>query len=240
MCCRAVNQAHDLGPSVARCTLRIFPLDALGSLNSTAGTTAKGTRSCRADSCGRMGRAHLLIAPPARAPAAAPATAAEPSVPTPNAATESFAAAASSNSSSSTPSPACAPDKELEVEMTDAVSDRKRAHSTVDSSSSAVANDDREPMARRRSQWWQQSAKMRHPLSGMRTRNACGGSDENILRTSHRIRRTSVCHARASRTDSSAIDGSTSLSAADTRCAVSSRSSQLQRISMPHSFAMPG
>ena len=40
---------------------------------------------------GALEREHFLMAPPARAPAAAPAAAAEPSVPTPNAATESRA-----------------------------------------------------------------------------------------------------------------------------------------------------
>ena len=83
------------------------------------------------------------MAPPARAPAAAPAAVAEQSVPTP--ATESSAAAQSS--SSSTPSPAAgAPDREPEVEMTNPVPDRKRGHSAVDPSAPAAAEDDRGPM----------------------------------------------------------------------------------------------
>ena len=94
---------------------------------------------------GALEREHLLMAPPARAPAAAPAAVAEPSVPTP--ATESSAAAAQSSSPSSTLSPAaCAPDREPEVEMTNPVPDRKRGHSAVDPSSPAAAEDDRGPM----------------------------------------------------------------------------------------------
>ena len=59
---------------------------------------------------GALGREHLLMAPPAAAPAAA----AEPSVPTP--ATESSAAAAHPSSSSSAPSPAAgALDREVEM-----------------------------------------------------------------------------------------------------------------------------
>ena len=92
---------------------------------------------------GALGREHLLMAPPAAAPAAV----AEPSVTTPNAATELSAAVARSSASSSTLSPAaCVPDREPEVVMTDPVSDRKRAHSVVDLSSPAVAEEDREPM----------------------------------------------------------------------------------------------
>ena len=111
--------------------------------------------------------------------------------------------------------------------MTDPVPDRKRAHSAVDPSSLAAAEDDREPMVIE-----DKRQRLQEEIATMRTGSACGG-DENILRTSHQIRRTSVCHARASCSESSAIDGSTSLSAAGTRCAVSSRSSQVQRISMP-------
>ena len=128
---------------------------------------------------GAVGREHLLMAPPAAAPAAAPATAAEPSVPTP--ATESSAAAAHPSSSSSAPSPAAGA-LDREVEMANPVPDRKRDHSAVDRllpqqvrmtagrwlSRTSVSD------SRMRSQWWQQSAKMSHPLSGMKTRSACG------------------------------------------------------------------
>ena len=96
---------------MACCALRIFPLDTLGSFSNTAETTAKGARGdAEPIRVGALGREHLLMAPLAAAPAAA----AEPSVPTP--ATESSAAAARPSSSSSAPSPAAvALDREVEM-----------------------------------------------------------------------------------------------------------------------------
>ena len=119
---------------MARGTLRIFPVDALGSFSSAAGTTAKGAWRRGTDSCRRTGtRPPLDGPPPAGAPAAAPATVAEPSV---LIATEATAAQPSSSSSAQPPTAT-----EPEAEMTDHVADRKRARSAVDLSSPAMAEE---------------------------------------------------------------------------------------------------
>ena len=203
---------------MARCTLR------LGSFNLTPwapsavqrGRPPRAREDAEPIRVGALGREHLLMAPPAAAPAAAPTAVAEPSVPTP--ATESSAAAAQSSSSSSTPSPAAgAPDRE--VEMTNSVPDRKRGHSAVDPSSPAAAEDDRGPRV---------IEDKRQRLQEKIAVVAAECQDEAPIEWDEDEER--VC--RTSHSESSAIDRSTSLTAADTQYAVSSRSSQVQRISM--------
>ena len=56
---------------MACCTLRIFPVDTLGSF-------LRAREDAEPIRVGALGREHLLMAPPGAAPAAAPATAAEP------------------------------------------------------------------------------------------------------------------------------------------------------------------
>ena len=114
---------------MACCTLWILPMDTLGSFCVQRGRPPKARGDAEPIRMGALGREHLLMAPPAGAPAAAsaaaPAAVAEPSVPIATEASSAQSSSTSSSSSSSSPaSPRAVP--QPEAEMTDSAAERKR------------------------------------------------------------------------------------------------------------------